>query len=274
MKSLRALFLLLALLAIAACGDRVEYDQAETQSATPSEHPASEHPTSASTAAPSDVWSGDIIETMNSGGYSYVLFEKDGQEVWVAGPETAGLQVGAAISMSPGMMMKNFHAKSLDRDFDVIYFVSSLAPAGSAASGSEHPGAGMGAANGAAPQMGSNSSPSAHTVLDKAGVHGVEKAAGGYTVAEIHEQAATLGGQRIKVRGQVVKFTPNIMRTNWIHLQDGSGEGENADLTITTNGTVAVGDVITLEGPLSVNKDFGAGYRYSVIIEGAQVVTE
>lgn len=42
------------------------------------------------------------------------------------------------------------------------------------------------------------------------------------------------------------------------------------DLTITTNEKVNVGDVITFEGKISLNKDFGAGYSYKVIMEEAK----
>ena len=66
-----------------------------------------------------------------------------------------------------------------------------------------------------------------HTVAGDAGIEAVAKADGGYTVAEIHAQAEALSGKPVRVRGQVVKFTANIMGTNWIHLQDGTGEGSH-----------------------------------------------
>ena len=75
----------------------------------------------------------------------------------------------------------------------------------------------------------------------------------------------------VKLRGKVVKFVAQIMGTNWLHVQDGSGEGGTADLTVTTDAMVKVGDVVEIEGPLTVNKDFGAGYKYAAIIEKATV---
>ena len=74
----------------------------------------------------------------------------------------------------------------------------------------------------------------------------------------------------MKLRGQVVKFTPNIMGTNWVHIQDGS----QGDLTVTTSDVVAVGDIVMVEGTLTLDKDFGAGYRYDAIIEGAKLTKE
>lgn len=64
------------------------------------------------------------------------------------------------------------------------------------------------------------------------------------------------------------------MGKNWLHLQDGSGvEGTN-DLTVTTTTTVKVGDVVLVNGVVSVDRDFGYGYSYDVIIEDAEVTVE
>jgi hypothetical protein len=61
------------------------------------------------------------------------------------------------------------------------------------------------------------------------------------------------------------------MGMNWLHLRDGTGiEGRN-DLTVTTKAVVKVGQVITASGLLSTDKDFGAGYKFAVIMEEATV---
>ena len=62
------------------------------------------------------------------------------------------------------------------------------------------------------------------------------------------------------------------MKRNWIHIQDGTGDENSYDLVVTTNDEVKVGDVITAEGKLAVDKDFGAGYFFPVIIEEAKIV--
>jgi hypothetical protein len=68
---------------------------------------------------------------------------------------------------------------------------------------------------------------------------------------------AELAGKSVSVRGKVVKFTPEIMGKNWIHLQDGTG----------AEGT-------TVSGVVVIDKDFGYGYAYDVIIEDAEVTVE
>jgi len=110
--------------------------------------------------------------------------------------------------------------------------------------------------------------------LENEKIEGVAKAAGGYTVAEVYAKAAELGGKEILLNARVVKFSPNIMGTNWLHVQDGSGDEETSDLTVTTDGHAQVGDLVLVMGKLSVDKDFGAGYKYHVIIEGAKVTKQ
>ena len=76
------------------------------------------------------------------------------------------------------------------------------------------------------------------------------------------------------VRAKVVKFSPNIMGKNWIHLQDGTGTKGTDDLTVTTATSVKVGDTILVSGVVVINRDFGYGYKYDVIIEDAKVTIE
>jgi hypothetical protein len=62
------------------------------------------------------------------------------------------------------------------------------------------------------------------------------------------------------------------MGKNWVHLRDGSGTaGKDNDITVTTGDRVAVGDVVTAKGTVRVDKDFGAGYAYPVIVEDAKL---
>jgi len=98
----------------------------------------------------------------------------------------------------------------------------------------------------------------------------------GFTVAEIFEQAKDLDGKKVRVRGQVVKFNANIMGRNWLHLQDGSGDPmqNTHDLVVTTTDQLSSPKVITIEGVVAADKDFGAGYNYVVIIEDSVIVKQ
>ena len=96
---------------------------------------------------------------------------------------------------------------------------------------------------------------------------------GGITIAELFSKRENYSNKIVILQGKVVKFNSQIMGKNWVHLQDGTNDENNYDLTITTNDVVLVGDVVTFEGKITLNKDFGAGYSYEVIMEGAKLKT-
>ena len=76
------------------------------------------------------------------------------------------------------------------------------------------------------------------------------------------------------MRGKVVKFSPQIMGKNWIHVQDGTGAAGTNDLTVTTLDEAKVGDTVLVTGKITLNKDFGMGYKYDLIIEDGKVKVE
>jgi hypothetical protein len=69
--------------------------------------------------------SGKVIETMDSGGYTYAQIENNGKKTWVAVPKTKIVK-GKNISFAPGMEMQNFESKTLKRTFDRIIFSSGV----------------------------------------------------------------------------------------------------------------------------------------------------
>jgi len=95
-------------------------------------------------------------------------------------------------------------------------------------------------------------------------------AEGGYTVAEVFANREALKGKLIKVRGRVVKVSQAIMNRNWIHMKDGTGENGSDKIVFRSEDQVAqVGSIVTAEGRLETEKDFGYGYRYEVLVEDA-----
>lgn len=211
---------------------------------------------------------GVVLETMNSGGYTYVLLEGGGQQIWSATRETP-VVVGDQLSVSMDMPMEGFHSDTLDRTFEKVYFVggfrrmgeSAAAPTAAAPHGDDPHGGMMGQA-----------------AQDPAEIDltGIEAPAGGHTVASIWGEREALAGQKVVFRGRVTKFNGGIMDRNWLHVQDGSGataSGDN-DITVTTAATCKVGDLVTVTGTIALDKDFGAGYRYALIVEEASIVQE
>ena len=101
----------------------------------------------------------------------------------------------------------------------------------------------------------------------------VPPAAGGKTVATVWAERIALAGKPVVVRGKVVKYLGGILGKNWLHIRDGSGSADvgDFDLTVTTDEVAAVGDVVVVRGTVRADKDFGAGYKYAVIVEDATI---
>ena len=196
--------------------------------------------------------SGKVVETMNSGGYTYALVEKSGTKTWVALPQST-ITVGSEIACQPGMVMNNFKSTSLNRSFESIVFSGGLASADAVV---------------VAPIPTAASTPAKTITVSKA------EGANAQTVDEIFEKKDPLANKPVAVQAKVVKVSRGIMGKNWLHLQDGTGNqaaGTN-DLVVTTDALPEVGAVVTIKGNLSRDRDFGAGYFYGVIIENAEVI--
>lgn len=121
----------------------------------------------------------------------------------------------------------------------------------------------------------SESSGSAGAVVPPSAGVRVEKASGAnsYSVQECFARAKELQGKTVRVRGKVMKVSPMIMGKNWLHIQDGSGDPakNHHDLVVTSLAQPAVQSIVTVEGILRANRDFGAGYVYETIVEDAKI---
>ena len=243
--------LVLAVLVALAC---TVYAAPEQKKMTPAAQP---HAGASYAQDEEQLISGKVVETMSSGGYTYVCLENKDKKTWVAVPEM-NVTVGEDMSFQPGSAMPNFTSKSLNRSFDVIYFSN-----GPAASGKQ-------AGKPAKVSPGSKPAASPTDMSVK-----VEKAVGAnaYTVAEIYAKKSALNKKKVLVKGTVVKVSAGIMGKNFIHLQDGTGnaaKGTN-NLVATSDDLPAKGDVITVTGTITKDKDFGSGYKYDVIMEHAKI---
>ena len=94
------------------------------------------------------------------------------------------------------------------------------------------------------------------------------------TVAEIYENKATLAGQTISVQGKVVKVVNGIMKRNFIHVQDGTGDADSNNLIVTSKQTANVGDQVTISGVVVLDRDFGSGYFYPLLLEDSSITVK
>jgi len=196
---------------------------------------------------------GKVIEVIEAAGYTYVEIDTGSNKLWAAGPSTA-FKKGDMIAFDSGMPMQNFHSKSLNRDFNLLYFVDAFIT-------DKGP---------AKPRM-----PEPHSKLadhaQAAPLAGISKAKGGQSIADIYAEKETLANKPVKVRGKVVKFTAAVLGKNWIHIKDSS---TGLDLTVTSKGNAKKGDIVLIQGKLGRNRDFGYGYVYDVIVEDAKITIE
>jgi len=189
---------------------------------------------------------GKTLAVMHAGGYTYLKIQKGKGFVWAAIPKNE-VKKGAVVEIYSGMTMNNFESKTLKKTFKNIIFSNGVV--GKKETSKKH------------------KKPDAETSAPIK----VKKAKGGKTVAEIFKSTKDLDGKKLLVRGKVVKISAQIMGKNWVHLQDGSGSAKNKnhDLLVTTQEVPKKGDVVTFEGLIAINKDFGSGYSYAVLMEKA-----
>ncbi len=222
--------------------------------------------------------SGTVLETMDASSYTYLKLKTPSGEVWAA-VNKASVRKGQNVTVVNGVMMDGFESKTLNRKFDHILFgtLASGSEGGSAAAGAGPAGMPPGhpsTTEGDVKSMSAAQHAAAAAGPADVGPIKVSKAGGanGRTIAEIYAQKASLKGKTVAVRGKVVKFTPQVMGKNWIHIRDGSGShaSQDDDITVTTADVVAIGDVVLVTGTVVLDKDFGAGYAYPVLIESAK----
>lgn len=232
--------------------------------------------------------SGKITEVLTSGGYTYVNLARDGGSTWVAFPAIP-VKVGQELVLVPGYEMKNFTSKTLNRTFDRVVF--SVGPAEKQAMDpnllkeihkSDAPLTQPVASQPVKQQI--SVLPTASLVPPHSAPPPkltdvkVKKASGSnaYTVKQLYDRRNALNNKRVVVRGKVVKINPRILKQCWIHLQDGTGKPGKADsILVTTTPTSnlkipAVGDVVTATGTLHKDRDYGGGYRYTVILDNTE----
>jgi len=225
--------------------------------------------------APHEVtFAGKVLETTNVSTYTYVRVQAGNKMVWAASTRFS-VKVGDSVVVLGGLPMKNYHSPAMNRDFDMIFFTEKILVGNDAAASAlpaSHP-----AISGDASSLMSGH-PSMGTSSAKANIDlsGIAPAEGGKTIKEIYAGSVSLAGKTVSVRGKVVKYNAHILGKNWLHIEDGSGTAvdQNNDITVTTTNEAAIGKTVVVTGTVSANRDFGAGYRYGLMIEDAKVTIE
>jgi len=202
-----------------------------------------------------------VQEVLQVESYTYLNVLEDDTKKWLAVPRMEA-KLGEVLYYKGGMAMPDFKSTELDRTFDEVIFLGSITSA-------EAINLDKGFVDPNAPKEVVKKGKQPTLAKLELTIEGIE---GGIRIADLFENKADFAGKKIKVTGEVTKFSAAIMGKNWVHFQDGT-EFEGAyDLMITSQENLLVGDVVTFEGVISLDKDFGAGYFYKIIMEDAVIL--
>ena len=194
-----------------------------------------------------------VEEVMQTSVYTYLLMNENGNKAWIAIPKR-DVNTGETYYYKEGMEMPDFKSKELDRTFDKVYLVENISAS-----------PGQMKSPMAIPKSAGKQAPTRGVVAK------ITHTDDEVSIAQIFADLASFNNKTVKVRGTVVKVNEQIMGKNWIHIQDGTEHEGSFDLTITTSELVKKGSVTGFEGTIILNKDFGYGYVYDVIMENASV---
>ena len=202
-----------------------------------------------------------VTEFMDAGGYTYAKGTLEDQEIWIAIPQT-DLENGAKVYYNGGMVMQNFESKQLNRTFEEILFLEEVFPSKEAALKK------LKEEEAAAKVKNPHANAAQDTVKqERPPLPNIELPEDVISIEDIFTKQKDFEGKSVTVYGVVWKVNNGILDRNWVHIEDGTSTADKSSLTITTLETVKIGDTVKMKGNLTLNKDFGYGYVYDVLLE-------
>lgn len=189
----------------------------------------------------------EVKETLNGGNYSYLNVNENGKKYWMAIPNT-NIIIGETYYYDDGMKMTNFESKELERTFKSIIFAD-----------------GIRTTEQYSPPANSNN-------YNTESIIKIEQPADGTSLEKLFSNKASFSNKTIVIKGKVVKINIGIMDKNWVHISDGTQFDGKKSLTVTTQEAPKVGDTVTFKGTIILNKNFGQGYIYDIILEDGKLV--
>lgn len=192
-----------------------------------------------------------IQDILQATSYTYLNVTEDNNSFWIAIPKEE-VEKGHTYYYKDGVEMRNFESTEHNRIFETLYLVNGISKT---------------------PIISGKLIDSGHSESEDPKIvpQGNSSVEGGTSLISLFEDPQKYDGKVIIVKGKCVKVNNQIMNRNWVHLQDGgtSDKGVKLDLTITTNEEISVGSIVIFKGKITINKDFGSGYKYEVIMEEA-----
>ncbi len=248
--------IIIASLAAFGCGNNPKVIQAEAAASVspfefsdvPDDHKIS---LEQKNQAPSNAFHKVVIkEVLPTSKYVYLKVNEGVESYWLA-TKKMEVEVGATYFFRNGLLKTNFESKEHKRTFDKLFLVSSIVPE-SHGNSNEQKNIEMHAFEGDNSMSGSEEASNSDIL----------------SIATLVGNKTNLEGKTVTLKGICTKVNAKIMGRNWIHLKDGTMD--DYDLVITSDQEIPVGHEVTIQGTVSLKKDFGSGYYYELLVENGK----
>ncbi|MCB2219981.1 MAG: hypothetical protein KQI35_06255 [Bacteroidetes bacterium] len=194
-----------------------------------------------------------VEEVLQTTSYTYLHVRERDKSQWLAVPKI-NAQVGEEYFYQGGNVMTDFRSATLSRTFDSLLFLGGIVNANP-----------------------NKSEPSGILFIEKSTSKGTKidleimPLEDEISINELYANREKYADKIVRIRAQVTQFSDSIMGKNWIHMQDGSEYNGVFDLVATSEKFISVGEIAVFEGKILLNKDFGFGYFYEILMEETQI---
>jgi len=243
-----------------AAGSSSEYQKIETTTGSDPMGPRTPSNSNGTESISSELHTVVVSEILPASRYLYLNVKEGPEEFWIA-VRKQDIKIGGTYYYKRALLKTNFESKENQKVFDKIYLVTNLVSADHASS--------QKSMENVVPSKMESAEKKPERITDEppGKIIDVE---GSVKIADLVKNAKKYAGKTIQISGECVKINPGIMDRNWIHIKDGSQD--DFDMVITSDTYVSEGTVITMKALVSLDKDFGAGYTYDLILENGVMV--
>lgn len=254
MKLIYRTFTIILLIIFSACTNNQKTKTSEYKSiGNNSEIESKESTNRLNPANPDEIHTVIVKEVLPTVKYVYLYVTEGEEQFWIA-TRSKEVKVGNTYYYKGGLLKTNFQSKEHNRLFEKIYLVSNLVELnhGNTSSGAQ------------------TNKIEAATTQTK--IKNSVSEEGSIKIAAIINNPKTYEGKTVQISGVCTKTNAGIMDRNWIHVKDGSKD--EYDLVVTSDAYVPEGSTITIKATVTLNKDFGAGYKYDLLLEDGILIKQ
>jgi len=239
-KNINYIVLVISILLVISCKEKSNYSKIDAPQ----------------TASKSTVHKIVVDEFVGGGTYAYLNVTENNDSYWMAIPNM-DVKEGGTYYYNGGMVMKDFISEQLNRVFDEIVFVEGIRTSEELLKPTEN-------------DDYNHTRTTPEDVVEE--VVKIEKAANGIYLNELLSNKKAFVGKEVILKGKVIKVNNGIMEKNWVHIVDGTQFEDKKSITVTTQEIIEVGAIVTFKGKVTLEKDFGYGYVYDILLEEGELI--